>query len=207
MDIPNTPAELHAALIEIFLLRGQGRYGLSRCNQLAHAVQAGAIARRQRLPTSLVVAALLHDIGHMIHDMGCHPAASGIDDRHEELGARWLGNCFGPAVCAPIRLHVAAKRYLCRVAPTYLEGMTGDSIESLVLQGGPMAAEEVTEFRQEPYWREAVMLRKIDEAAKDPHGPMPLFGSFWFDIETVMMEHATSLSRHEQPFTVDSICA
>ena len=183
MNTPSTPAELHAALIEIYVMRAQGRYGLAQVNQRAHAVQSGALARQQRLPASLVVAALLHDIGHMVHDLGHHPAAEGIDDRHEDVGARWLSRYFGPAVCEPVRLHVAAKRYLCSIDVAYHARLTSDSVESLALQGGPMSPEETIAFRQETFWREAVMLRKIDEAAKDPDGPMPLFGAFWFDIE------------------------
>lgn len=114
----------------------------------------------------------------MVHSLGEHPASQGIDDCHEKLGADWLGAFFGPEVTEPIRLHVAAKRYLCKVETDYVDKLTQDSIESLQLQGGPMAPHEVTTFQETPYWEEAVALRRIDELAKDPLGPLPEFDEF-----------------------------
>lgn len=173
---------LRDELLDIYEGRAHGRYGLSQVTQRLHALQSGAVARARGLPAPLVVACLLHDIGHMIHGLGEHPAAVGIDDRHEAIGAEWLAQRFGPAVAGPVRLHVAAKRYLCATQPGYVDLLTRDSVESLALQGGPMSAGEVSAFEAEPYWRDAVALRRVDEAAKDPDGPMPAFGEFWGDI-------------------------
>ena len=166
------------SLTAIYDGRATGQYGLTLINQRAHAVQSGYHARAQGLPAALVVAALLHDIGHMVHDLGEHPAAMGIDDKHENIGADWLKRYFGPDVTEPIRLHVAAKRYLCTVETGYFDKLSDDSIESLSIQGGKMSQDEVTAFTQEPYWEGAVALRRIDELAKDPNGPMPPFGTF-----------------------------
>lgn len=165
-------------LTAIYDGRATGQYGLTLINQRAHAVQSGFHARAQCLPASIVVAALLHDIGHMVHDLGDHPAALGIDDKHEDIGADWLKRYFGPDVTEPIRLHVAAKRYLCTVEPGYLDKLSDDSIESLALQGGKMSDYEVTAYTREPYWKGALALRRIDELAKDPNGTMPQFGEF-----------------------------
>jgi predicted HD phosphohydrolase len=165
-------------LTAIYDGRATGQYGLTLINQRAHAVQSGFHARAQGLPAAIVVAALLHDIGHMVHDLGEHPAALGIDDQHETLGADWLKRYFGPDVTEPIRLHVAAKRYLCTVEPGYSDSLSDDSIESLALQGGKMSEAEVAAFTREPYWEAALALRRIDERAKDPNGPMPQFGAF-----------------------------
>ena len=150
-------------LTSIYDGRATGQYGLTLINQRAHAVQSAHHARAQGLPASLVVAALLHDIGHMVHDLGDHPAALGTDDQHENIGADWLKRYFGPDVTEPIRLHVAAKRYLCTVEPDYFEKLSDDSIESLSLQGGRMTEKEVAAFMQEPYREGAVALRRIDE--------------------------------------------
>jgi len=162
----------------IYIGRATGPYGLSHINQLAHAVQSGHHARSRGLTTSVVVAALLHDIGHMVHTLGEHPAAIGIDDCHETIGAEWLTRYFGPEVTEPIRLHVAAKRYLCTVESDYFDKLSRDSVESLRLQGGRMTEEEVADFQQKMYWQDAVALRRIDELAKDPLGPMPDFTEF-----------------------------
>lgn len=187
VKIPLTrAAELRAELDEIYGVRAHGQYGLTQVNQLMHAVQSGALARQGDRHPSLVVAALLHDIGHMVHELGDHPAAQGIDDRHEDVAAAWLARYFGPPVVEPVRLHVEAKRYLCAVEPEYFHELSRDSVESLALQGGPMSTKEIAEFEQLPYWRDAVALRRIDDAAKDPRGPLPPMSGFWPLIEEVL---------------------
>jgi [1-hydroxy-2-(trimethylamino)ethyl]phosphonate dioxygenase len=165
-------------LLDIFTGRATKRYGLSAINQLQHALQAAALAEADDAPAATVLASLLHDVGHMIHRLGEDPAGRGIDDVHEELGARWLAERFGPEVSEPVRLHVAAKRYLCAVEPDYLAKLSPDSVRSLGLQGGPMSADEIDDFRRHPLHEEAVRLRRYDEAAKDPHARTPDFDHF-----------------------------
>ena len=114
----------------------------------------------------------------MIHRLGEDPAGRGIDDVHEELGAKWLAERFGPEVSEPVRLHVAAKRYLCAVESDYFGKLSPDSVRSLGLQGGPMSADEIEQFRRNPLHAEAVRLRRFDEAAKDPRATTPDFDHF-----------------------------
>lgn len=163
---------------DIYTYKATGRYGLSQLNQYAHAVQAAAIARKSDASDALVLAALLHDVGHMIHDLGDHPASVGVDDCHEELGASWLSKYFGPDVTEPVRMHVAAKRYLCAVETGYLMKLSDDSLESLMIQGGPMSNLEITQFESHRYFKDAVMLRRYDEAAKNPKGAQPSLAEF-----------------------------
>jgi predicted HD phosphohydrolase len=85
-------------------VNGRHRYGLSDLNQIQHGLQAAWLAERAGDPPSLIAAALLHDIGHMLHELGENPAEAGIDDRHEEVGDRYLRDRFGPEVCEPVRL-------------------------------------------------------------------------------------------------------
>ena len=146
--------------------RASGRYGLTLINQQQHALQGAWLAEREGKGDAMIVAALLHDIGHMVHDLGENPADAGIDDRHEERGHAWLKEHFGPEVTEPVRLHVAAKRYLCAVEVDYFAKLSPDSVKSLALQGGPMSAEEVAAFQALPHHREAVQLRRYDEQAK-----------------------------------------
>ena len=106
------------------------------------------------------------------------PASAGVDDVHEELGAVWLAERFGPEVSEPVRLHVAAKRYLCTVEPDYSGKLSDDSNTSLKLQGGLMSPDEVAAFRANPWHAEAVRLRRFDEAAKDPRASTPDFDHY-----------------------------
>src|SRR5678816_4627973 len=159
-------SDLRQELLEIFAGRATRRYGLSDVNQLQHALQAAALAEADGAPPATVLASLLHDVGHMIHDLGEDPASRGVDDMHEQLGAEWLACRFGPEVSEPVRLHVAAKRYLCTIEPDYFGKLSPDSVRSLGLQGGPMSADELAAFRAHPQHAEAVRLRRFDEAAK-----------------------------------------
>jgi len=148
-----------------FERRGGETYG-EGVNQTDHALQAGWLAERAGAPPSLVVAALLHDIGHLIHDLPEDIAEQGIDTEHESLGSAWLSRFFGPDVTEPVRLHVEAKRYLCVAEPGYFDRLSEASILSLKLQGGPHDDEEARAFATEPYAEAAVKLRHWDEEAK-----------------------------------------
>jgi phosphonate degradation associated HDIG domain protein len=167
-----------AELAAIIDGKGHGMYGLAAINQRQHALQAAQLAEGEGADAALITAALLHDIGHMVHDLGQDPASEGIDDRHEELGHAWLVDWFGPAVTEPVRLHVAAKRYLCAVDPTYFGKLSKDSVLSLSLQGGPMSPEEVAAFETVPEYKDAVRLRRWDEQAKVKGLETPGFDHF-----------------------------
>jgi [1-hydroxy-2-(trimethylamino)ethyl]phosphonate dioxygenase len=153
-------------IAELLLLKADGQYGLHDITQRQHALQSAWLAERQGCPEPLIVASLLHDIGHMVHDLGVDPAQSGIDDRHEELGHAFLAPWFGPEVTEPVRLHVAAKRYLCATEDDYFGRLSKDSVLSLSLQGGPMSSVEVAAFDTLPGSAAAVQLRRFDEQAK-----------------------------------------
>ncbi|MFA4914556.1 MAG: HD domain-containing protein [Burkholderiaceae bacterium] len=161
------------SIIDIYVSRAEGRYGLSLINQQQHALQAATLAERNGESAAFITAALLHDVGHMVHDLGDDPAANGVDDAHETLAAQWLERHFGADVVEPVRLHVSAKRYLCAVDPGYVKYLSSDSVRSLALQGGAMSPAETAAFESRPYWREAVRLRRLDDAAKDPGAVTP----------------------------------
>jgi phosphonate degradation associated HDIG domain protein len=155
------------AHIEALLtLKAEGQYGLAAINQRQHALQAALLAEQAGLGDAMVAACLLHDIGHMVHDLGDNPAEDGVDDRHEALGHDFLVAMFGPEVTEPVRLHVAAKRYLCATEADYFAKLSKDSVVSLSLQGGPMSPAEVAAFDALPQAKAAVQLRRFDEQAK-----------------------------------------
>ncbi len=150
------------------LFDGPGRalYFGEAVTEAEHALQCARAAELAGAPDELVAAALLHDIGHLLHGEGEDAAERGLDAKHEELGAAWLSRHFGPAVAEPARLHVAAKRYLCAAEPAYFDALSPASRASLALQGGPFTPAEVAEFESGPHARAAVELRRHDDAAK-----------------------------------------
>ena len=139
---------------------------------IQHQLQAGALAITAGCSDSLTVAALLHDIGHVIgREEGEADAAEALaadrDAHHDASGARWLSRWFGPDVTEPVRLHVAAKRFLVATEPDYAANLSEASVHTLRLQGGPMSHDEVREFAAHEFAPDAVALRRLDEAAKD----------------------------------------
>jgi phosphonate degradation associated HDIG domain protein len=154
-------AEIRAA----FEKRGHEGYG-EGVSQLEHALQCAVFAERAGACESLIVATLLHDIGHMLHDLPQDIADQGVDTVHESLGSAWLSQHFGPEVSEPVRLHVAAKRYLSAAEPAYLDVLSEASKLSLKLQGGPMSADEQRKFASERFFKEAVELRRWDDEGK-----------------------------------------
>lgn len=153
-------------ILQLFNERGESQYGGEAVTQLEHALQAALLAESEGATAGLIAAALLHDVGHLLHALPEDAPDEGIDDRHEALAAKWLAERFSPAVSAPVAMHVAAKRYLCAVDAAYMEQLSGPSIQSLKLQGGPMTSEEVARFEARPHFEDAVRLRRWDDAAK-----------------------------------------
>jgi len=134
-----------------------------------HMRQAGALAEAAGAAAPLVAAALLHDVGHLRNE---------TDSRHGTGGARWLSQWFGPAVTEPVRLHVAAKRYLCAAEPGYFARLSPESVRTLALQGGPMTPAQAAAFEALPCAPDAVAVRRWDDQAKDPAVTPPEFSHF-----------------------------
>jgi len=179
---PETPQ----AVFSMMEARGGGSYFGEPVTVLEHCLQAAFYARQTDSSPELVAAALLHDIGHLLHHQGEDVAEQGHDTRHEKLGEELLARHLPAAVTEPIRMHVAAKRYLCFAEPEYLGELSPSSLLSLGLQGGPMSDTEAEAFLAQPFAREAVELRRWDDEAKVPHlvvptlaSYMPLVASLW----------------------------
>jgi [1-hydroxy-2-(trimethylamino)ethyl]phosphonate dioxygenase len=170
---------------ELYLSRANGRYGLEHISQLQHALQTAAQAEAHGETPALILAALLHDVGHLVCDMGDNPAADSIDNAHERVGAHWLAQRFGHEISEPVRLHVAAKRYLCATEPDYRGALAPDSVTSLALQGGPMSDAEAREFLRLPFAAEAIRLRRFDERAKDVDANPPPLAHFLRYVEAL----------------------
>jgi phosphonate degradation associated HDIG domain protein len=187
MNPPGVVCEIE----RLFDERGSSLYGGEAVTQLEHALQAAALAESSGADAATIVAALLHDIGHLLHSLPEDAPDNGIDDVHEQLACQWLGNHFGPAVTEPVRLHVDAKRYLCAVDPEYQASLSGPSLQSLKLQGGPFSADQAQQFAQNPYFDRAVRLRRWDDLAKVPGLRTPGLEHFLSNVKQLCAAEAT----------------
>jgi len=165
-----------AVIAGLFASEGAAEYLGEPVSQAAHMLQAAVLAEREQAGEALIVAALLHDVGHFAGSG--RDLMRGTDNRHAESGASWLARWFGEEVTEPVRLHVAAKRYLCATEPGYAAVLSPASVYTLRVQGGPMQGAELTEFEANRYSAAAIRVRRWDDAAKDPRARVPPFGHF-----------------------------
>jgi [1-hydroxy-2-(trimethylamino)ethyl]phosphonate dioxygenase len=161
------------ALLDLLSAQGTAAYFGEPVSVLEHSLQCAHFAEKSQSSPPTIVAALLHDIGHMLHGLPEDIAQQGVDGAHEEVAAAYLARWFGEDVTETVRLHVAAKRYLCATDPTYMARLSPASMESLQLQGGPMSQAEVAAFEALPNAEVAVELRRWDDEAKVPTLDVP----------------------------------
>jgi phosphonate degradation associated HDIG domain protein len=150
----------------LFDTHGAMAYSGEPVTQLQHALQTASLAEGAGASHELIVAALLHDLGHLLNVQGETPTERGIDDLHQYYALPFLRPTFSDAVLEPIRLHVDAKRCLCAIDPAYHARLSADSVRSLQLQGGIFDAEKAHEFLAKPYAQDAIALRRWDDEAK-----------------------------------------
>jgi phosphonate degradation associated HDIG domain protein len=143
-------------ITHIFLTQGQQQYGGEDVSQLEHALQCAYLAEQAQADINMIASCLLHDLGHLI----------GGEKPHEESALPLLETIFKPEITEPIRLHVAAKRYLCAVDDQYWSNLSLASQNSLVIQGGKFSPQMAAKFKQQPYVQGAIQLRLWDEQAK-----------------------------------------
>ena len=153
-------------LLAIFNRRGSGAYFGEDVSMTEHALQAAYFAQAAAAPPALIVAALLHDIGHLVENVPDDLAEWTSDAHHEQIGGHWLAQRFRPEVSEPVRLHVPAKRYLLATDDQYFAKLSSASVVTLKLQGGPMTALEVAKFKTERYGSDAVLIRQCDDRGK-----------------------------------------
>jgi phosphonate degradation associated HDIG domain protein len=157
-------------ILSLMQTRGKAQYGQEAVSQLEHALQCAHLAQVADEPPSVVAAALLHDLGHLLaaERLGADEAPTHEDDLHQYMAMPFLKGVFPEDVLAPIRLHVDAKRYLCLVEPGYWSRLSPASQASLALQGGVFSREQGDAFSRLPHSLTAVRLRRYDDLAKAP---------------------------------------
>ena len=165
-------------LISLYTAWGEHQYD-ENITQMSHGLQSAHHAQANSASPALTIAALLHDIGHLMElDRKSGDVNVELNDKHDETGAEVLSHIFGPEVAEPVRLHVQAKRYLCATDDNYYSLLSPASMRSLEFQGGLMTQNEVQHFGTLPYFSDAVALRRWDEAAKESDVLTPNFESY-----------------------------
>lgn len=170
-----------------FTAAGPRPYAGEAITQAEHALQCATSAEAYGASDALIAAALLHDIGHMIDKDDARLARSGVDARHERQGAQFLEKSFPQATSEPVRLHVAAKAYLCAIDPEYRGQLSPVSQRSLELQGGTMSAADADAFRQLPFAEDAILLRRWDDLAKEVGRETPSLEHFLAIVEKTVV--------------------
>lgn len=180
-------------LEQLFITRGKELYLGEPVTIAEHMLQCAALARAQGASDALITAALLHDIGHFgtEEDNG----NSVVDWKHEEGGAAILEGHFPPVVVASVRLHVAAKRYLCATDTRYFDRLSDASKHSLSQQGGSMSASETAMFETLAYHREAIRIRRWDDWGKEQGLRTPSFRDFRPLLQRVLLVSGSLRSR------------
>jgi phosphonate degradation associated HDIG domain protein len=167
-----------AAIRDLFAARGAEQYTGEPVSHLEHALQCAWQAEQEGADDSLICAALLHDLGHLLHDLGETPSAQGVDDVHQYRVVPFLRGLFSQEVIGAIERHVDAKRYLCATRAGYYEALSSDSKRSLELQGGIFSREQAEQFIAEPGAEGAVRLRIWDDQAKQAGLTTPTLSHF-----------------------------
>lgn len=146
-------------------------------SQLEHALQCAWFAQQDNAPSHIVVAALLHDIGHLLTytETAGHPEDDDKNGYHEKVGAYFLAQHFSDEIVKPVRLHVAAKRYQISTQEAYRQSLSAASYRSFLLQGGIMDVSTCHAFESSPWFTDALLLRKYDELGKQAEIKNPDF--------------------------------
>ena len=179
----------------LFDTYGAMAYSGEPVTQLQHALQTAALAEEAGADETLVGAAFLHDLGHLLNLQGETPSERGIDDLHQYFALPFLRPLFGNAVLEPIRLHVDAKRCLCAIDDEYFSTLSADSVRSLKLQGGIFSKEEADDFMRKPFAQGALSLRRWDDLAKTPERVTPPLDHYIQLIERIAEGHGAMSSK------------
>ena len=186
-----TPDNIVAHLGHIFKHSGTQAYLGEPVTMAQHMLQGASLAEHQGHSKAVVAAALLHDIGHFTSDFGCFSMADTHDRQHEIYGAKVLAPFFPESVTQCVRHHVSAKRYLCATREEYFSQLSAASVHSLKLQGGPMSAQEVTEFEANPHLQAIIQVRLVDDGGKVADLETHSFSDFEPLLQELVDEHCT----------------
>jgi phosphonate degradation associated HDIG domain protein len=179
--------EVAEEIISLYKIHGGSDYAGEPVTQLEHMVQAGILARKQGYDEDVILAAFLHDVGHISEAANGENEMDGFGIKdHEEIGAEFLATKgFSEKIVKLVGSHVEAKRYLTFADPEYYDQLSEASKTTLNFQGGVMKAEEARQFEKDPLFHMIIKMRKWDEEAKIVDAPMLPLEYF----KTLIVEH------------------
>ena len=184
-----TKDNIVAFIGDIFERRGDEEYLGEAVTMAQHMLQGATLAEQGGLAEDIIVAALLHDIGHFTSEFGTYHPDDTQDRHHEDAGADVLAPFFPSVVTDCVKYHVAAKRYLCATKPEYVARLSTASLHTLQLQGGPMNAAEVADFETNPNLKKIIQVRYLDEAGKIADMPTPGYAHFAPMVQRIVDAH------------------
>jgi phosphonate degradation associated HDIG domain protein len=175
-------------IIRLLSEHGAKQYGRESVSQLEHALQCAYLAESSGESDEVVIASLLHDLGHMLKadNVGAINSPGDRDDLHQFTPMPFLRGKLPAAVLEPIRLHVDAKRYLCHAEPAYFSSLSAASVYSLALQGGVFTKDQADAFLRQPHATSAVRLRRYDDLAKVAGRAVPPLAHYVHRLEQLM---------------------
>jgi phosphonate degradation associated HDIG domain protein len=186
-----TPDNIVAHLSDIFGHSGAQEYLGEPVTVAQHMLQGASLADHQGQSKMVIVAALLHDVGHFTSDFGSFSMDDTHDRQHEVFGAKVLAPFFPEKVTQCVRHHVSAKRYLCATRAEYFSQLSAASVHSLQLQGGPMNAEEVAQFETNPHLQDIIQVRLLDDGGKVAGVQTHNFAYFENVLQGLVDQHCT----------------
>lgn len=171
------PQEITSEIFDLFDRFGHDQYG-EEVTQLEHMVQSAQLAEKEGFDEEVILAAFLHDIGHLYVTSLEGPETELTDEfgaaDHDSMGAEYLLKMgFSKKIATLVGGHVIAKRYLTLRRPGYFEELSDASKHTLLLQGGIMTDKEADAFEDEDLFDLMINMRRWDDQAKVPGMRMP----------------------------------
>jgi phosphonate degradation associated HDIG domain protein len=174
-------------IMQLYESYGGSEYAGEKVSQLEHMVQAAQLAEEKGFDEEVILAAFLHDIGHIAEQADGENEMDGFGLKdHEAIGSVYLlEKGFSLKIARLVGSHVNAKRYLTRKDPEYYNQLSDASKRTLSYQGGMMSQQEAEQFEKDPLFSEIILMRKWDEQAKIQHKPLPDLHRY----RTMMINH------------------
>ena len=178
-------SKIVSRILDLYTKYGTSDYIGEHITQIDHALQCAELAEKDirldhydiYIKNCMIVAALLHDIGHLIGlerghmEMQSSGSSGGSNSLgivgHEGIGSEFLKECGLPLLVRElVGSHVQAKRYLCSTRKDYYAGVSDASKETMALQGGMMTLEEIKKFNSGLMPELKLFLREYDDLGK-----------------------------------------